>query len=133
MPWRELPHTADLLLEITAPDWPGLAVEAALAFAVQLGEPDPDAPAMARPLAVAGIDREELLVHWLTEILVWRELEEVLPVAATVATATATELRGVIRVAPARRLTTVVKAVTYHDLAVAETAAGCRVRIVFDL
>ncbi len=133
MPWRELPHTADLLLEITAPDWPRLAEEAATALAANLGEPDPRAPATPRPLAVTGIDREELLVHWLTEILVWRELEELLPVRVTVEAATNETLRGVAHVAPARRLATVIKAVTYHDLAVIDAPDGCRVRIVFDL
>jgi SHS2 domain-containing protein len=133
MPWRELPHTADLRLEITAPDWPGLVVEATLAFAAHLGRPDRAGPTVTRPLAVQGIDREELLVHWLTETLVWCESEGLLAVGVRLERAIDEELRGEMTLAPAAELGAGVKAVTYHELAVAVGPAGWSVRIVFDL
>jgi SHS2 domain-containing protein len=132
MPWRELPHTADLLLEITAPDWPSLVVEATLALAAHLGTPPRDAAPLVRPLRVEGVDREDLLVRWLAMTLVWQELDQVLAVGAEVQATTDTELVGSVRVVPAAHLSGRIKAVTYHDLAVRQTAAGWSVRIVFD-
>jgi len=133
MPWRELPHTADLLLEITAPSWGGLVAEATAALAAHLGEADPAAPRVVRELIVDGLDREELLVRWLTQTLVWYETEELLAANVELAEVSASRLRGRVTVAALRRTTGHVKAVTYHDLAVRETPAGWRVRIVFDL
>jgi len=133
MPWRELPHTADLRLEITAPDWPQLVGEATLALAAAAGAPRPDAPRQSRPLRVTGADREELLVRWLSETLFWQENENLLAVAVALDEADDALLCGRVEVAPAAEITTRIKAVTFHDLAVSETAGGLTTRIVFDL
>ncbi|HPM77035.1 MAG TPA: archease [bacterium] len=131
MPWRELPHTADLRLEIVAADWPALLGEAAEAFAHFLGEPDRRGTTKMRQIEVAGADREEVLVRWLSELLVINELEHLRPVRVDVQQADDTSLRALVYLQP----TTGgghVKAVTYHGLAVAMTDRGLLVRIVFD-
>lgn len=133
MPWRELPHTADLRLEITAVDWPRLVEQATLALAAAAGTPDPAAPQQNRPLQVKGADREELLVRWLSETLFWQESENLLAVAAGVTEAAVDRLEGWVETKPAAEITAHIKAVTFHDLAVKETGDGLVTRIVFDL
>lgn len=133
MPWRELPHTADMMLEITAPTWPALLTEAAAALSNHLGEIDPTAPREMREVSLTALDREELLVRWLTMAIVWYETDGVLVADAVVHEASATQLTARVSVAPPGRLTGHVKAATYHDLAVVESDAGWRVRIVLDL
>jgi len=133
MPWRELPHTADLCLEITAPDWPALVVEATRALAARLGGVDERAPGKARRLALSGPDREELLVRWLAELLYLSEVEKRAPVAVRLTTATNRELAGEVDFLPLVAPAGAIKAVTYHNLAVVAAADGWRVRIVFDV
>jgi SHS2 domain-containing protein len=133
MPWRELPHTADLRLEISAPDWPQLLKEATLALAAQLGQPKQDAAPVVRALQLDALDREELLVRWLSEILVWNELENLLPVDAEITDAGETKAVGRIILKPSRRRAANIQAVTYHGLAFEQTAAGLVVRVLFDM
>jgi SHS2 domain-containing protein len=133
MPWRGLPHTADLCLGITAPDWPALAVGATGALAARLGEVDERAPAAPRRLRVTGPDREELLVRWLAELLYLSEVEKIAPRAVGFSTATDRELAGEVTFMPLTAPTGSIKAVTYHNLAVIAAADGWRVRIVFDV
>ncbi|MDP8223281.1 MAG: archease [Candidatus Lernaella stagnicola] len=133
MPWRELPHTADLLLEITAASWPALITEAMHAFRKQLGDADRRRPAETRAVELVGLDREELLVRWLSSHLVWAELDGVLAMGVELSVASETKLTAMVTLHPAASLTGAVKAVTYHDLRVVESSAGWRVRILFDL
>jgi len=132
MPWRELPHTADLRLEISAPDWPQLLKEATLALAAQLGQPKQDAAPITRALHLDALDREELLVRWLSEILVWNELENLLPVDVEIMEADETKAVGKIILQPVRSRATNIKAVTYHGLAFEQTAGGWVARVLFD-
>lgn len=131
MSWRELPHTADLLLEILAPDWLALLGEAAEAFAHYLGEPDRRGKPKMRQIEVEGGDREEVLVRWLSELLVINELEHLAPIRIDIQQADDTSVRALVYLQP----TTGgghVKAVTYHDLAVVLTDRGLLVRVIFD-
>jgi protein archease len=132
MPWRELPHTADLRLAISAPTWPELVAEATLALAAHLGDPT-EAEPRTRELAVTGLDREELLVDWLSQTLVIAELDGLLVTRVEIAVASTQELHGRLHLVPARAATGRIKAVTYHDLAVRHTDDGWRVVVVFDL
>ena len=132
MPWRELPHTADLRLEIQAADWAGLLAEAALALAAQWQAPRGDADRFDRLLRVSAFDREELLVRWLTELLFWHEKEGVVPVAVRVKSAGETSAVGEFTLVGTTEIDDHIKAVTYHELAVEPLADGLAVRIVFD-
>ena len=131
MSWRELPHTADLRLEIIAHDWPALLGEAAEAFARYLGKPERRGTPIIRHIEVDGSDREEVLVRWLSELLVINELERLAPVRVDIQQAEDTSMRALAYLQPATGGSHV-KAVTYHDLAVALTDQGLLVRIIFD-
>lgn len=132
MPWRELPHTADLRLEIQAADWPALLREALCALTANLGEVEADAPAIERPLQLTALDREELLVRWLNEALVWCELDGLLPVDARFDAIADNELAAVVTLRPVRHRRRYIKAATYHELAIEPHAGGLRVRVLLD-
>lgn len=132
MPWRELPHTADLLLEIEASDWPGLLHEATMALGAFFSPPQPEADTVSRSLRIEAYDREELLVRWLSEVLVWNELEGLVPVTLDDLHCTQTSAAADIRLAPATEPGSPIKAVTYHQLEVKKTSRGLRVRVLFD-
>ncbi len=132
MPWRELPHTADLLLEIQAADWPALLLEALRALTAHLGEVDTNAPAVTKPLRLTALDREELLVRWLNEALVWCELDGLLPFDAHFDAVGDTELTAMVTLRPVRQRRRYIKAATYHELAVEPHAGGLRVRMLLD-
>jgi SHS2 domain-containing protein len=137
--YRLLDHTADLAFEVEAPDWPGLLDRATAALGdVILSDRGEEAPE-TRAVRVAGEDREDVLVAWLTEVVVRFEEERFLARGARLDLASVRAAEGVLlgRVvdlaaeAPDR----VVKAVTYHDLRVLGGDPGERWRaaVVLDL
>ena len=99
-------------------------------------EPQEVRPAQCRPLAARGEDREELLVHFLSEILFavdaegWQFSEfRIQKLESAVIEAEGwgerTEWSAHRRVA--------VKAVTYHQVSVAQTAEGWEAVVYFDI
>jgi SHS2 domain-containing protein len=138
-PYRLLDHTADLAYEVTAADWPGLLAAATAALGDVILEEDGRPRPERRPVRVAGADREDVLVAWLTEALWLYESEGFVARAAEVRAAGTTSAEGDLvgirtdpEVEPPDR---VAKAVTYHDLSVVpgEEGAPWRATIVLDL
>jgi len=132
MPWRELPHTADLRLEITAADWPALLMEAAAALTALLGGAQPGATGETLRWHISGHDREELLVHWLNELLFRHESQGTVTTDVQVQRACDSEAAGTFEAAPAKQTAAHIKAATYHDLRVETVADGLRVVVVLD-
>ena len=137
--YRLIDHTADMAYEVEGATFADLVRNAtrALADVVVVGEHatlDEE-----RVLRVEGADREDVLVGWLNEVVVTFEDEGFLAWDAEIHRASATAAEGVLRgrtldfdeESPDR----VIKAVTYHDLAVVEGADGnpWSARIVLDL
>ncbi len=71
-------HTADLALRIWAADLEGVYRQAALGLGDLLADGTEVRPSLERAVEVRGIDREELLVAWLNEILYFFESEGIL-------------------------------------------------------
>ena len=94
-----------------------------------------------RTVAVAGRDREELLVSWLSEVVFLLETAAFVPAAFSVREITETpeglRLRADVHgetLDPGRHeLKTEIKAVTYHGLSVTRTAEGLSVEVIFDV
>ena len=129
---RELEHTADWALEVWAPDLASLLAEAARGMYRLMGVVPADGPRQRRRLELAATDRESLLVDFLAELLYLAESEglafDVLELEAE-EKGIAASLEG----APMRSHTKDIKAVTYHQLEVRDTARGMETRIVFDV
>ena len=62
-------HTADVALHVWAPDLERLFLQAALGLTHFLTDPSRVRPLQRVALRIEGLDREELLVAWLGEIL----------------------------------------------------------------
>lgn len=136
---RAIEHTADLAVELWAPDEPALLVEGARALVELLtegAEVGADAEHMAeRTLELTAMDPEDRLVRWLSEVLYWATVEGFLVVDAALELLGGTGLRGRVQgqTNAEELLRTEIKAVTYHDLRLERGPAGVRARVVFDV
>lgn len=137
--YRLIDHTADMAFEVEGADWPELLRNATVAVGdVLLAASDEDLDA-TWTVEVSGADREDVLVAWLNEVALLFEDEGFLAREASFEMIDDTEARGILRGRvvdfdrePPDR---VIKAVTYHDLAVTPGEAGnpWRATIVLDL
>jgi len=134
--FREFEHTGDTGIELTASSRMELFRRAAIALASLLVEVKRVAPSEKREVVVSAETDADLMHDLLTELLnlfiietfIWRDasVEEhegslKVTVSGECFDAARHEFRGEI------------KAVTYHQLAVEETAEGWRARVIFDI
>lgn len=134
--YRELEHTGDIGIEITAPTRAELFRRAALALAALLVEPSNVVCTGPRTIEISADDDIDLMHDLLTELLqlfaadgfIWRD--------ATVEERGRT-VHAVLQgesFDPKRHTSRgEIKAVTYHQLTVEEVANQWRARIIFDV
>ena len=130
-------HTADLGLRIKAPDLPTLFVEAGRALtSVLLDNPEDIRAEREIAIRIEGSDREYLLFDWLNELLYRFETERLLFAEFNVAL-DKSGLSAACRGEPAdpqrHRLAHEVKAITYHQLQVRQTADGWEAQVIVDI
>lgn len=131
MGYRWVDHTAELQLEIAASS-DAAVFEQALHALAELLEGEPAGDAVEHEVAVSAADRAALLAEWLSELVYLAEARDVIPEAVVSLDLKADGLRAVVR---GRRGTPrhLVKAVTYHDLALERDGDGWRARVVLDV
>lgn len=132
-PFREIDHTADWALEVWAPTLPELFAEAARGMQALAGAVPGRSPRTRRAVRLTAGDAESLLVAWLQELLYLTESEGLAFDEFTIQGLSGERLEADVAGAPAQRLDKVIKAVTYHNLAIRADEAGLRVTIVFDV
>jgi SHS2 domain-containing protein len=135
-------HTADVALRVWARDREGLFRQAALGLLRLLTDPSRVRPVEVTPVALEGLDLEELLVGWLNEILYlsdigrrrFAQVDRLRIEPARDGFRLAAALRGEA-LEPQRHPSGVgVKAATYHDLHIDPQAAdGYDLVIVLDM
>jgi len=132
-----LEHTADVGLKIYGGSLPELFANAARGLVSLALEPEPVQPKQRLSLRAQGESYEELLVGWLSEILYFLDTEGWVFCDFSVERleAGSIEAEGVgERRDPAHRSRAVaVKAVTYHQVSVRETAEGWEAVVYFDI
>ncbi len=130
-------HTADLGLRVVAADLNALFAEAGHGLFAMIVE-NPEAIRPGRPVSIHldGGDREYLLFDWLNELLFLFDSEHLLLSEFRVNVQPAglsAEARGEALDPTRHRLDHEVKAITYHGLAVKQTAAGWVAEIIVDI
>lgn len=143
-PYEILEHTADVglkaygrtLSELFANAAGGLIALALEPLVVSEVEPQEVRPSQCRPLSARGEDLEELLIHFLSEILYavdaegWQFSE--FRIGTLESTAIEAEGWGERAERSAHRRVAV-KAVTYHQVSVQEAATGWEAVVYFDI
>jgi len=131
---RWVDHTAEVQLQVGAESLAGLAAEAGRALGLFLlrgaaGEPAGE----ARTIEILSVDREALLVDWLNEILFLAEVERWVAVDFDIAEISAEQLKASARGVPVDEPPALVKAATFHGLAVEEGDGGFQAEVIFDV
>ncbi len=132
-----LEHTADIGFRARANTLAELFETAALALESIAVETEAIEPRQEYRLEATGEDYESLLVNWLSEVLYWIDGEQLVFHHFRVAEITPSGVtgRGIgERRDPERhRAKLIVKAVTYHQLHVAETPQGWVAEVYLDI
>jgi len=134
-PWhRWVDHTAEVQLQVGAESLAGLAAEAGRALGLFLLRGAPSEPAgEARTIEVLSVDREALLVDWLNEILFLAEVERWVAVEFDILETSSERLKASARGVPVEEPPALVKAATFHGLAVEERDGGFQAEVIFDV
>jgi SHS2 domain-containing protein len=137
--YRFLPHTADGMFQAFGATLEEAFANAALATASLVWDWRAVSPLVRHPVRVGGIDREQLLVKFLTEVVYLFETRRFLlgRVEGTAIRAVpgGFELEAVFAgdtLGEAHELHGDVKAVTYHELKI-EECGGVTVQVVVDM
>ncbi len=130
-------HTADLGLRVTAADLNTLFGEAAeCLFSAIVEDVASIRPTTAATIELVGDDRDFLLFDWLRELLTRFDLEQVLYSRFDVQVRP-DGLTATVWGEPLDRerhaLSHEVKAITYHELKVVETAGGWLAEVIVDI
>lgn len=126
-------HIGEVMLEVDATSLPELFVEAGRALAELFTDHPASATGQVRRCAITARDRESLLVAWLNELIFLSETNHEIYGEFQVERCHDQELVADVRGTPAAALRTPVKAATFHELRILETAQGLRARLVLDV
>lgn len=137
MTHRFLPHTADICVELEAGSLEGLFHEATTVVRGLLAGATDVGCAVERDVSVASSGADELLHHYVRELLTIFQVDTFVPAQLEVHHLTPTELKGTVageafderRHEPQPE----VKAVTRHELRVEPVESGWRGMLVFDM
>lgn len=132
--FEEIEHTADRALRIFGTTWEAFLVNAAHGLnSILAPSPNRAAGRASKRVALDGIDRESLLVAWLSELAYWAEVESLVFDRFDFIELAPETLRAILGGTVAESLGRNVKAVTYHGLAIIESREGFTATIVVDV
>jgi SHS2 domain-containing protein len=127
-------HTADWALRVYGSDLANLLTYAAIGMSSLLvAELSSISLEVSRDLEFEAFDAETLLVDWLGELAYFAEEEQLVFRDFQLYDVRATHMMAHIQGGRAAELQKHIKAVTYHDLAITETAVGLTATVVFDV
>ena len=135
--FREIEHTADLGIEVTAPSLAGLFSTAGEALFALIVDPQNVEAREAIAVAAGGDGPEELLHAWLRELLAQFNLTGFVAARCEVGKITRKRVEGTVTGEKLdlqrHRFYTEIKGVTYHDFKVWEEIGWWRARVIFDV
>jgi SHS2 domain-containing protein len=133
--YREFVHTADAGIHVWAQTIPELFVQSALGMyhIAQVSLVHANDMARKKTLQLHAGDGESLLIAFLDELLFVLEEERIVFRGITVEISGMTALNSSLTGYPVQKQEREIKAVTYHNIKIKESAAGFAVDIVFDI
>jgi len=132
MGYEEIPHTADWSIRVWADDLAGLLTESARGMYWLAGAELVDEPRVKKTFEVEEPDGESSLVAFLSELVYYAEQEN-LGFDDFDIQINNGRLKAELGGAPLKSMDKAIKAVTWHNLNITETARGLEVEIVFDV
>jgi len=140
MPYRFFDHTGDIGVDLWAPDAAGLYAAAAEALTETLTDPAGVEPRARVTASLGAVELDLLLADWVGELVYRFDAFEWLTRRAHVTVARTdgrwtlqANLDGETRDPARHPLKVLVKAATYHELRVEQTAEGWTGRLVLDI
>lgn len=130
--YEEIDHTADWAFRAYGSTLQELFENAAYALFALEGALDAQ-PTFARAVHVEAIDREALLVNWLSELLFLQETKRETYQQFHITQLADTTLDATVHGAHTQPITKFIKAVTYHDLKIEQTEKGWQATVVVDV
>ena len=132
-----LNHTADIGIIAYGEDISKVFVNAARGLFSLIIDPQEVSTKKNREIEVTAPDREALLVNWLNELIYLVDAEEVLFKEFDIIEITETKLKakcyGEKINSKKHHLQREVKAATYHQLKIEQSADGWRAQVIFDI
>jgi SHS2 domain-containing protein len=135
--YREIEHTADLGVEITAADLPALFASAGEALYALIADPATIENREAIKVSATGANPEDLLHTWLCELLALFNVEGFVGKRCEITYISDGHVQG--RVSGEKldlkrhAFHTEIKGVTYHDFNVWQDAGTWHARVIFDV
>ena len=135
--FREIEHTADLGVEITAADLPALFASAGEALYALIADPATIENREAIKVSATGANPEDLLHTWLCELLALFNVEGFVGKRCEITYISDGQVQG--RVSGEKldlkrhAFHTEIKGVTYHDFKVWQEAGAWHARVIFDV
>ncbi len=131
--FRYLEHTGDIMIESRGPDFCAALVQAAMAMFKVMG---PSRPVIYFEVDETALNRDELVVYFLSRVLSEVEAREMVPAKVEVlACATGPTWRMKAKIwGENRRPRDAIKAVTFHELKVEDDLkTGWRIQVLLDV
>jgi SHS2 domain-containing protein len=127
-------HTADWAIRVWGRDFRALLLNAAWAVnSLLVSRPETVPARIEKQFALEAIDRESLLVEWLSELAYFAEMEGLVFSSLELPEVSSTALSARVRGDKVQEMQKHIKAVTYHNLAVTETERGLETTVVLDV
>lgn len=135
--FRLLEHTADMGIEARSGSREGVLEEMARGLTTLIFGDSPAVAKVNAKILVRAADPVELLVSWLNEVVYWSERDDLVPATFQIEFIGDCDLQGFIAGEPfdpeRHTVERQVKAVTYHQACLEETADGWYARVYVDL
>jgi len=136
-PYEVFEHTADVGLHAYGSTLPELFIHAAQGMESLMVSPKQVRLQVSREITAEGHDVVSLLIAWLNELIFLFDTEYLIFREFEIDSLTETHLKGRASGEPydeqRHDMSSAIKAVTWHEAAVEQTAEGYKARIIFDI
>lgn len=130
-------HTADIGIDVFGVSLQDLFTNAAFALFDIITDLSKVEGKITHTVSISGIDKEQLLVNWLQELLYLHDVKNLLFKDFSIEDITDNQLnatvRGDVMSEDKHVIKTEIKAVTYHCLSIVQESDHWKARVIFDL